>query len=196
MARLLTDEQHDYLVKIQVGKTAKELAQLLNNRYGLSLTQQQLKNYRKNHSLHSGLTGHFSKGHVPFNKGKKFPNMAPNSGQFQKGNKPSNYVPIGTIRYTTDGYPRIKVADPNEWEYLHRQEWEKYHGPIPKGHSVVFLDGDRTNWDISNLACLSRNEVARMNQNHYFTSNPNLTSAGIGVVKVNNKLKELQDERD
>lgn len=194
MARLLTDEQHDYLVKIQVGKTTREVAQQMNDRYGLSLTPQQIKSYRGNHHLNSGLTGHFQKGHVPFNKGRKFPNMAPNSGQFKKGNRPSNYAPIGTIRYTTDGYPRIKVGEPNKWEYLHRQEWERHHGPIPKGYSVVFLDGDQTNWNISNLACLSRNEIVRMNQQHYFTSNTELTLAGISVVKVNNKLKELQDE--
>lgn len=191
MAKLLTKEQHDYLISIQKGKTSNEVATLMNAKFGLSLIASQIKNYRKNHSLHSGLTGHFPKGNIPFNKGKKFPNMPPNSGQFSKGNRPKNCVPVGTICYTTDGYPKRKIAEPNVWEYCHKKEWELHYGPIPDGFAVIFLNGDKTNWDISNLACLSRSELARMNQNHYFSEDAELTKAGMGVVKIKNKIKEL-----
>lgn len=192
MAKLLTKEQHDYLISIHKGKTSNEVATLMNAKFGLSLIASQIKNYRKNHSLHSGLTGHFPKGNIPFNKGKKFPNMPPNSGQFKKGSKPPNWVPVGTIRYTTDGYPKRKIAEPNVWEYCQRAEWEKYNGPIPKGHSIVFLNGDKTNWDISNLACLSKNEVARMNQDGLFASDADLTKVGIGYTKLKNKIIEVK----
>ncbi len=195
MARLFTKEQHDYLVSFQVGKTAKEVAEMMNEKYGLSLTPLQIKNYKRNNGLKSGLDGRFQKGNIPFNKGKKFPNTPPNSGQFQKGNKPHGWVPVGTIRYTTDGYPRVKVADPDKWEFCHRKEWERHYGPIPKGHGIAFLNGDKTNWNISNLVLLSNNEVIRMNSNHYFTPDAELTRSGIGVVKLNNKLKELKEDR-
>ena len=74
----------------------------------------------------------------------------------------------------------------------HRKVWEDHHGSIPKGHSIVFLDGDKTNYDISNLACLSKNEIARMNQNHLFTSNADLTKSGIGLTKLTNKIREVE----
>lgn len=128
------------------------------------------------------------KGHVPANKGKKFPNMPPNSGQFKKGHKPQNWVPVGTIRYTTDGYPKRKIAEPSKWESCHRVEWEKHNGPIPEGHSIVFLDGDKTNWSIENLVCLSKNEVVRMNQSGLFTSDADFTRVGIGMTKLKNKI--------
>ncbi|CYY24145.1 Uncharacterised protein [Streptococcus suis] len=192
MARLLTDEQHDYFVKIQKGRSAKEVAKVMNDQFGVCLNANQIKNYRRNHGLKSGLTGHFEKGHFPHNKGKKYPNMPPNSGQFQKGNKPPNWVPVGTIRYTTDGYPKRKIAEPNVWEYCQRAEWEKHNGPIPSGHSVVFLNGDKTNWNVSNLACLSKNEVARMNQDGLFASDADLTKVGIGYTKLKNKIIEVK----
>ncbi|MGT2833386.1 HNH endonuclease signature motif containing protein [Streptococcus halotolerans] len=172
---------------------AKDVAQKMNKKFGLNLTAQQIKTYRGNHKIDSGLTGHFPKGNVPFNKGKKFPNMPPNSGQFKKGHKPSNWYPVGTVNKTTDGYPKIKVAEPDKWELLHRREWVKHNGPIPDGHRVAFLDGNKENWKIDNLTLLNSNELVKMNKHHYFSEDPELTKVGIGVVKVNNKIQELNN---
>lgn len=182
----------NFLYKFKKGRSAKEVAKVMNDQFGVCLNANQIKNYRRNHGLKSGLTGHFEKGRLPHNKGEKYPNMPPNSGQFQKGNKPPNWVPVGTIRYTTDGYPKRKIAEPNVWEYCHRAEWEKYNGPIPSGHSVVFLNGDKTNWDISNLACLSKNEIVRMNQDGLFASDADLTRVGISYTKLKNKIIEVK----
>jgi hypothetical protein len=38
---------------------------------------------------------------------------------------------------------------------LTRLIWEHHHGPIPSGHKVIYVDGDRYNVSLSNLACLS-----------------------------------------
>lgn len=190
--KLLTYEQHQYFLNNHQGKVAHIFAEEMNKKFGLSLTGQQIKRYRNNNNLYSGLTGHFEKGHVPANKGKKFPNMPPNSGQFKKGSKPPNWVPVGTIRYTTDGYPKIKIAEPNIWKQMHRKVWEEHYGPIPRGHAVVFLNGDKTNWDISNLACLSKNEIVRMNQDGLFASDADLTRVGIGYTKLKSKIIEVK----
>lgn len=190
--KLLTKEQHDYLVSIQKNKTSRDVANEMNQKFGLSLTEKQIKSYRRNNNLNSGLTGRFEKGRVPYNKGKKLPNMPPNSGQFKKGNKPPNYVPVGTINYTTDGYPKEKIGEPNKWVLKHRKVWEEYHGPIPKGYSVCFLDRDKTNYDISNLILLSNEELARMNQNNYFSSDPELTKLGAGITKLSRKIKQQE----
>lgn len=190
--KLLTKEQHDYLVSIQKNKTSRDVANEMNQKFGLSLTEKQIKSYRRNNNLNSGLTGRFEKGRVPYNKGKKLPNMPPNSGQFKKGNKPPNYVPVGTINYTTDGYPKEKIGEPNKWVLKHRKVWEEHHGPIPKGYSVCFLDRDKTNYDTSNLILLSNEELARMNQNNYFSSDPELTKLGAGITKLSRKIKQQE----
>lgn len=190
--KLLNKEQHDYFTENQQGKTAQEIANEMNEKFCLSLTVQQVKSYRANNNLTSGLTGRFEKGQIPFNKGKKFPNRPPNSGYFKKGNKPPNYLPVGTINFTTDGYPKEKIADPNKWVLKHRKVWEDNFGPIPEGHSVCFLDGDKSNYDISNLILLSNEELARMNQNNYFSSDPELTKLGAGITKLSRKIKQQE----
>lgn len=190
--KLLTKEQHDYLVSIQKNKTSRDVANKMNQKFGLSLTEKQIKSYRGNNNLYSGLTGRFEKGRIPFNKGKKFPDRPRNSGQFKKGNKPPNYLPVGTINFTTDGYPKEKIADPNKWVLKHRKVWEDNFGPIPEGHSVCFLDGDKSNYDISNLILLSNEELARMNQNNYFSTDPELTKLGAGITKLSRKIKQQE----
>jgi phage protein len=190
--KLLNKEQHDYFIENQQGKTAQEIANEMNEIFGLSLTVQQVKSYRSNNNLTSGLTGRFEKGRILFNKGKKFPNRPRNSGQFKKGNKPPNYLPVGTINFTTDGYPKEKIADPNKWVLKHRKVWEDNFGPIPEGYSVCFLDGDKSNYEISNLILLSNEELARMNQNNYFSTDPELTKLGAGITKLSRKIKQQE----
>ena len=190
--KLLNKEQHDYFLDNQQGKIAQEIADEMNEKFGLSLNAKQVKAYRKNHDLLSGLTGRFEKGRTPFNKGKKFPGRPPNSGQFKKGNKPPNYLPVGTINFTTDGYPKEKIAEPNKWVLKHRKVWEDNFGPIPEGHSVCFLDGDKSNYDISNLILLSNEELARMNHNNYFSTDPELTKLGAGITKLTRKIKQQE----
>lgn len=190
--KLLNKEQHDYFSDNQKWKSAQVMADEMNEKFGLSLTSEQIRSYRRNNNLYSGLTGRFEKGQTPHNKGKKYPNRTPNSGQFQKGNKPPNYVPVGTINYTTNGYPKEKIGEPNQWVLKHRKVWEDNFGPIPKGHSVCFLDGDKSNYDISNLILLSREELIRMNHNDYFSSDPELTKLGASITKLTRKIKQQE----
>ena len=38
------------------------------------------------------------------------------------------------------------------WQSKHSLLWEQHHGrKVPKGHIVMFADGDRRNFDINNL---------------------------------------------
>ena len=74
----------------------------------------------------------------------------------------------------------------------HRKVWEDNFGPIPKGHSVCFLDGDKTNYDISNLILLSQEELIRMNHNDYFSSDPKLTKLGAGITKLTRKIRQQE----
>lgn len=45
---------------------------------------------------------------------------------------------------------------------MHRAVWEHFNGPIPDGWDVHHLDRDRTNNDISNLTCLSKDEHTKL----------------------------------
>jgi hypothetical protein len=42
---------------------------------------------------------------------------------------------------------------------LARAIWERHHGPIGPGRTVIYLDGNRFNVSPENLACLTHSEV-------------------------------------
>lgn len=44
---------------------------------------------------------------------------------------------------------------------MHRVVWEHHHGPIPPGHDIHHIDGDRTNNSIANLAMLPKADHTR-----------------------------------
>lgn len=149
----------------------------------------------------TGRTGRFEKGHVPDNKGMKGI-CAPGCEKtwFKKGDKPRNHKPVGTesIRRSkkkNEAYVYVKVAEPNKWRMKHIIEWEKVNGPIPKGMVIIFLDGDSTNTDISNLQMVSRKVNARINQNHLRYKDANLTMTGINIAKVITKIGEVKQRK-
>lgn len=65
------------------------------------------------------------------------------------------------LRYTwsTKGYWRATTM--GDRHNLTRRLWTEAHGPIPGGHKVIYLDGDRFNVRLLNLACLSHAEVQK-----------------------------------
>ena len=146
----------EYIREINSMRTAKEVAQMVNEKFGTSFTQEQIKGYRARHKLVSGLTGRFEKGQISHNKGKKMPPEVYEKAKatmFKKGNRPHNTLPVGTeiADATPEHYIKIKIAEPNVWKYKHQLIWEEHNGPIPEGMNITFLDGNNRNFDISNL---------------------------------------------
>ena len=120
----------------------------------------------------TGRTGCFDKGHVPANKGKSMPFNA-NSARtrFKKGNRSGraneNYKPIGTERLSKEGYLERKIHDglplQSRWRAVHLINWEAANGPVPDGHCLKCLDGDKANVDPVNWECIPRAILPRLN---------------------------------
>lgn len=108
--RLFNEEQESFIRANAKGLTNQELTDLVNKTFGLNVTAKQVKTFKNKHKISSGLTGHFEKGHVPANKGKKFPGKT-NRTSFKKGQRSHNYKPIGYERIDEDGYVLVKVSD-------------------------------------------------------------------------------------
>lgn len=167
------------------GRSAKELTELVNTTFGTAYTSGQIKNYRARNHLNSGLTGYFEKGHTPHNKGLhtgSYPGMVPS--QFKMGHTPHNHRPVGSERINRDGYLERKIAEPKTWRMVHVLNWEAAHGSVPKGHVVIFKNGDKTNPDISNLLLVTRGELARMNQKGLISTDPTQTEVGQNIARL------------
>ena len=158
----------------------------------------------------TGRTGCFVKGHEPSNKGKPCPpgtgGRHPNARktQFQKGGRTGkaalNYQPIGTERVTEDGYRERKIHDglpmQSRWQLVQRIEWEAANGPIPEGHALKCLDGNRMNTDPSNWEAIPRGVLARLNGGRhkkrlaYDQAEPELKPTVMAIAKLEHAVHE------
>ena len=105
----------------------------------------------------TGKDGRFVKGQATWNKGRpcaegeggRHPNAR--ATHFQKGQRQGVavklYKPIGTERMSKSGYLERKIHDglplQSRWRAVHLLNWAQVTGPLPKGHCLKGLDGDR-----------------------------------------------------
>lgn len=104
-------------------------------------------------------------------------------------------APIGSLRKNSCGYTMIKVSNkgkPGErWKLYQRYLWEKHYGrKIPKGMILVFLDGNKNNFDINNIATITRAESLYLTDHHLWFKDTELSKTGTLIAKVAVKAKE------
>lgn len=193
------------------GVPSREMAEMVNEKFGTTFTPTQMKSFRQRHGIKSGVTGWYQKGHPPANKGKKLEEyitdpdrlaeirakQAPT--QFKKGTRPPNEVPVGTERVTTDGYRIRKIKDKGtqweRWEFVHRATWEEHNGPIPENGMIIFKDGNKLNCDISNLMLISNRENAVLNRWKLRSEDPDLLETGVNVARLKIAVKDAKKRR-
>jgi hypothetical protein len=122
--------------------------------------------------------------------------------QFTAGNRPQTWQPVGTIVRDADGYQKQKISDRRDrpsrfnWKYVHVMEWEKYHGPVPAGHNVVFRNGNKDDIRIDNLELVSDAELMRRNTYHRY--GPEIARAiqlkGALSRKINRRMKQREEQ--
>lgn len=196
-----TDETRAALMEYYKGHYRREIVQYIKEKTGVEYTERQIKSYMHNHHLNSGLTGRFERGHVPHSKGKKIEEFMSaeaiercSKTRFKKGQSPINELPVGAEVINADGYHMTKVqmkgAQWERWNLTHRLIWEQHNGPIPEEMYVMFLDGNKDNLDISNLALVTRREHANMNKKGRRSTNPEVTQAYLNIVKIENAITD------
>ena len=199
-----TEEERSFLKSFIPGHTYKEIVEEYNKTFSEPITVSRVKGYMANHKINNGLTGRFKKGHIPANKGthpKTVGRMA--DTQFKTGHLPHNTKPIGYERITKDGYVEVKIktrpSNPkcnDNFKLKHRLIWEEAYGPIPKGYNVIFLDGDKKNLKLENLAIVNNEEHLQMTRMNLRSDNAELTKTGVLIAKAstlsNKKKKEVR----
>jgi hypothetical protein len=189
-----------YLKKIVPNTDYKIVTKLFNEKFGFNLSVNSLRSLCKRIGVHNGFTGHFPKGHVPQNKGVRgvyYPGCE--KGWFKKGNVPWDYMPVGSERVTTDGYVEVKVSDTampvqRRWKGKHKILWEKKHGKIPKGHCLIFLDGNKQNVTLDNLMMVSHPVRYVMCHLNYFTDDIEKTKTYVRLAQLKVALANRKRE--
>lgn len=174
--RRLTDLEWLHLIDLYPDHPTKDIAEFLGRSLSTTYQNARLLGMKKSQTyLNSpasgrtqlgsqlGAAGRYPKGHRPWNTGLKGAATGGYATQFKKGQMPHNHVAIGTVVAATEGYFKIKVAEPNKWEWLHRKLWQEAHGPIAKGMALIFKDRNWRNCVLDNLELITRQQLLARN---------------------------------
>lgn len=157
-------EREDYLKLNYALKISKDLA------LEMGCTVFMIKNRAFKLGLKKPNPTRFKIGEVAWNIGKKQSDYMSleaiektKFSRFKKGNAPKNSKFDGHERKDKDGFTLVRVSK-GKYVMKNRHIWSLNYGEIPKGHVVVFKDGNRNNFDIDNLALKSWSKNMAINK--------------------------------
>lgn len=202
MSRLHDPKNIEYVKAHYADTCTKQIAKKLNLRisqvyniafrFGLTKSESYHEkglSGRINKGEHIGKSHQFKKGHIPFNKGKKWKATGRAiETQFKKGHEPHNTKYDGHERISKDGYVEIRVSK-GVYKLKHRVVWESVNGAVPKGMCLVFKDKNKQNISIENLEIITRKENMLRNTIHRYSEELK------PIVKLIGKLKNKAHEK-
>ena len=213
-----TPEIKQFIADNVKGVKNKDLAAMVNEKFGTNISVGGIASYKCENGLKSGLEfmdfcrkkgdppnrTSFKKGQVSYNKGMKGLKIpGSEKGWFEKGHKPKNWTPVGTERVRGCGHIWVKIAEPNKWRQKQILVWEAAYGPIPKGHKIIYKDRNRQNVTLENMMLVTDSQLSILNSSGMYTEHPELTEAGVGVAKLmdainkaNKKVSENNGEEN
>ena len=165
-----TKDQNDFIIEHGAEMTTEELYTAVNEHFGCQHTKDSVRTHAKK---------------LGVRKKKNTLRRA----QKARGN------PVGTVK-VVNGFKYIRTSNEfdnfyKDWKPLHRQVWESIHGKIPEGYTVVFLNGNKLDCSIDNLACVSNAVLAKMANGHgkaFWSEGREITKAALLMCELDLKL--------
>lgn len=194
--RIFSPEIEEYIKDNCLGKYTVELTKMVNSKFNTNFSSEQVQNLKKRKGYKSyinGEDGRFQKGFVSPTKGQK---LAPEhyekskKGMFKRGHTPQSWLPVGSEIVNKDGYIVVKIDDihyarhSENWVFKQKLIYEQHKGPVPEGHSVIFADGNKRNFDLDNLVLVSRAELLYLNRHHMIYNDSDLTKNSVAIAKL------------
>lgn len=158
------------------------MAKDFNEKFGTDFSNCRLTKWLVRHGIHtpgakSGRPENFARHSRSGARGR-------NKGSFAPGHTRTPELPVGTIRYNSDGRPFIKVkmcggeSGGNRehghnyrepwWKPLQKKIWEDHYGPVPDGYVVCTMSNDPSDTDINHIGIIDRRGTARMAKNDWW----------------------------
>jgi hypothetical protein len=157
-----TPEERRFIEDNISGRSYAELVYLFNRKFNCSISNGQIKNFLAHNNMRN-----------------KWNNRLSDMRFFAYA-----YRPIGSEFIDSYGYIRTKVANPDVWRRKHIVIWEAAHGPLPKGHAIIFADGNKANLALDNLLMVSRRELMIMNRKNLICPDADLTRSGKAIADI------------
>ena len=163
-----SQEEIDYLKSIFNGTPSKQIIELYNQKYNKNMTYNQLIAFKKQYNVKSGLDVRFKAGKVI---------------------NPNPPLPIGheIISYKNGlKRVRIKVAE-HKYVEKSRYIYEQHYGKIPEDCNIIFLDGNRDNYNIDNLKCITKSQHRILAGNCLYFQDKELNKTSILIAQLQDK---------
>ena len=100
------------------------------------------------------------------------------------------YMDIGEERVDSCGYVLVKNKQ-RKWVRKHRLVWESHFGKIPDGYKIVFLDENKSNLNIENLVCVSKDVQGALSMMKQ--TSPKIKKCKIASMQLNEILNKINE---
>jgi len=168
-------EQIEYIGNGYKSMDIHQLTKAFNSRFSDQRTEGAIQGALKTHNLHS---------------------------KREKGLRSSFTKEIGSERVCSNtGFIVVKVNEPNPYwggktRQLHKHKvlWEKAHGPVPEGHRLRFLDGNKLNCTLENLELFTMVENMHLNHLGFNGAPDELRETIVLVARLKGKVTERKQE--
>ncbi len=167
MFRPIYNKQIKDFVKENVkGLSNKELTELVNKTFDKDFTTTQIQSLKARLKVKSGV----------------------NSGKIPA-------APIGSINIGSRNNLTIRCAD-GEWRNVGILVWEKFHGSMPKGHVIMFKDGNACNCHPDNLIAITKMEHIHMHAKFKDKcTDPEINMARLNSVKLKLAIRQKKERK-
>ena len=117
--------------------------------------------------------------------------LGKNAGKFKSKGRVRS-LPVGTIR-NSKNTTYIKISDigtevsgygPPDWVPLQKYIYEKAFGKVKDGEQVIFLDGNKNNYNLKNLYPVDMKIKAYLAKNRLYSHDPEITKSAIFLAKL------------
>lgn len=147
------------------------------------------------HGIRNEIDSRYKKGNKSWcagMKGLRIPGSE--KGWFKEGRRPPNERPLGSER-EYGKYTLVKVKRDGgkyeKWKPKQVHIWEQHNGPLPKGYIITFIDGDKSNLNINNLACIKKSVNGAMNIKSLRSESPELFKVRVAQIELDQKIKRI-----
>lgn len=158
-----TQEENDWLIENVDKYTYNELTNEYNKIFQKDVSRSALESYTKR----------------TLNLQKEDPNKfvsVPNPVGYTKKINGYTYVRVKELDYDLPS----KNRGQSTFMPLAKVIWENYYGKkVPDDCQITFLNGNKDDFSIENLYCIKKKYLIYMAQNHWFSTNPEVTLTAI-----------------